>query len=159
MPTVAYRIPQQGFRPRTNPLGALNARGLRGLGSGASSSWDETPPPPPATGDISTGSLLWNWVTSGAGVAYGCYPWDIACANKVAMQHAASEQIQGVADKAAYYYPGTDAARIAQQVAAEQEAQTSGDVNAVVDTLPQPGPAGIPLWVWVLGALVAYKTL
>lgn len=45
MPTVAYMIPQQGFRPRTNPLGELNRRGLRGLGSGASSSWDTTPTP------------------------------------------------------------------------------------------------------------------
>lgn len=37
MPTVRYSIPQQGFRPKTNPLGALNAYGrrsrLRGLGA------------------------------------------------------------------------------------------------------------------------------
>ena len=32
MPRVGYALPQQGFRPRTNPLGALGRLGLRGLG-------------------------------------------------------------------------------------------------------------------------------
>lgn len=32
MPRVGYAIPMQGFRPRTNPLGALGRYGLRGLG-------------------------------------------------------------------------------------------------------------------------------
>ena len=32
MPRVGYAMPQQGFRPRTNPLGALRNIGLRGLG-------------------------------------------------------------------------------------------------------------------------------
>ena len=33
MPHVNYMIPQQGFRPKTNHIGALDKRGLRGLGS------------------------------------------------------------------------------------------------------------------------------
>ena len=32
MPRVAFAMPMQGFRPRTNPLGALGRLGLRGLG-------------------------------------------------------------------------------------------------------------------------------
>ena len=32
MPRVAYAVPQQGFRPKTNPLGALAGLRLRGLG-------------------------------------------------------------------------------------------------------------------------------
>ena len=32
MPRVGFAMPQQGFRPRTNPLGALRGIGLRGLG-------------------------------------------------------------------------------------------------------------------------------
>lgn len=44
MPRVSYMIPQQGFRPKTNPVGALaglRGIGVRGLGLGASSA----PPP------------------------------------------------------------------------------------------------------------------
>lgn len=33
MPRVGYAMPQQGFRPRTNPLGALAGLGLLGLGA------------------------------------------------------------------------------------------------------------------------------
>ncbi len=32
MPRVSYALPMQGFRPRTNPSGALGRYGLRGLG-------------------------------------------------------------------------------------------------------------------------------
>jgi hypothetical protein len=32
MPRVNYMLPMQGFRPKTNPLGALGKFGLRGLG-------------------------------------------------------------------------------------------------------------------------------
>jgi hypothetical protein len=32
MPRVGYALPMQGFRPRTNPSGALGRYGLRGLG-------------------------------------------------------------------------------------------------------------------------------
>jgi hypothetical protein len=159
MPTVAYMIPQQGFRPKTNPLGELNRRGLRGLGSGASSSWDTAPPPPPVSGDLSNTDLLWNWVSSGAGMAYGCYPWDFTCAQKVAMAAAARQQIQSVADNAAYYYPGSAAAQVAQDTATQQEALSSGDVNAIVDSSPSPGPLGIPWLLWAVGAFVAAKTL
>lgn len=34
MPRVGYAIEQQGFRPRTNPIGALAGLGLLGLGDG-----------------------------------------------------------------------------------------------------------------------------
>jgi hypothetical protein len=33
MPRVTYALPMQGFRPRTNPSGALGRLGLRGLGA------------------------------------------------------------------------------------------------------------------------------
>lgn len=162
MPRVSYMIPQQGFRPKTNPSGALaglRGIGVRGLGSGASSSWGPDIPPPVASGEISTGSLLWNWVSSGAGIAYGCYPWDITCANKLAMTKAAQSQIQSVANNAAYYYPDTPAAQVAQDMATQQQAQSSSDVNAVVASVPSPGPMNIPWWLWAVGAFVVVKEL
>jgi hypothetical protein len=41
MPRVGYAMPQQGFRPRTNPLGALSGMGLAGLGADSGAGCDE----------------------------------------------------------------------------------------------------------------------
>lgn len=109
-------------------------------------------PPAPVDNSISTPGLLWNWLSNGFGVSGGCYPWDIACANRQAMINANTAQIQNVADRASYFYGQNSAPAIATQAVADyQKSQVPLDVNAILNSTAPAGPAGIPLWLWVIG--------
>lgn len=109
--------------------------------------------PPPAPGTISNADLALNWLDSFGGMAYGCYPWDVACANKAAMITAGQAQIQQVPTNAAYYY-GADsaAAQVAQQFATQQETLVPSDVSGAI-AATAVGPGGIPVWLIAVGAI------
>jgi hypothetical protein len=98
--------------------------------------------PPETPGDLSNTAFAWDWLT-------GSLPAD--------MTQQGQAQIQNVADRAKFYYgPGSAAALAAQAEADRQKAQVSGDVSTAFNpptlSTDPSAPAGIPWWVWAVGA-------
>lgn len=122
------------------------------------------PAGPPSAGNT---DASWCWLN----YLFGKSSYD-ACVTA-----ANQAQIQQVANNAAFYYPNSPAAQVAQTVATQQEAQVPGDVQTIdasynlpsspfLPSFPPgstPGsPSTWPIWVWValgFGGLVLVKAL
>lgn len=144
-----------GSRRRRRTLGQIPGTDLV---TAALTDWYLGTPPKAPSGAVSTPGLLYNWLASGLGIGQGCMPWDITCANVPAMIQAEQDQIQSVADNAAYYYggPSSPVAVVAQTVANAQKSQAPNDVATLTASNLPVGPLSIPWWFWIALAGGAY---